>query len=81
MPGDDMKKKTLYEKAQLLKAGQVVEINGDYFQAEKVNEDPFESCCQNCDLDSICRDEVFEVCCEMETAASHFWRLKLAHPL
>lgn len=75
-----MKKKTLYEKAQLLKAGQIVEINGDYFQALKVEKEDFESCCMYCDLDSICRDEVFEVCCEMETAASHFWRLKLAHP-
>lgn len=76
-----MKKKTLYEKVQLLKAGQIVEINGDYFQAVKVDGGAFDSCCQNCDLDSICRDEVFDVCCEMETAASHFWRLKLAHPL
>lgn len=75
-----MKKKTLYEKTQLLKAGQIVEINGDYFQALKVDDTSFESCCEQCDLDSICRDEVFEVCCEMETAASHFWRLKLAHP-
>lgn len=76
-----MKKKTLYEKAQLLKAGQIVEINGDYFRAVKVEGWDFESCCMSCDLDSICRDEVFEVCCEMETAASHFWQLKLAHPL
>lgn len=76
-----MKKKTLYEKAQLLKAGQIVEINGDNFQAVKVEKEDFEPTCMYCDLDSICRDEVFEVCCEMETVASHFWRLKLAHPL
>lgn len=75
-----MNKKTLYEKVQLLKAGQVVEIAGDYFQAVKVDHADFESCCPSCDLDSICHDEVLDVCCEMEGAGSHFWRLKLAHP-
>lgn len=76
-----MKKKTLYEKVQLLKAGQIVEINGDFFQAVKVEDTSSFSCCEQCDLDSICRGDVWDVCCEMETAASHFWRLKLAHPL
>lgn len=76
-----MKEKELYEKVQLLKAGQVVEIDGDWFQAVKVDDADFESCCMKCQLDSICRDDVFEVCCEMETAASHWWYLKLAHPL
>lgn len=75
-----MKQKELYEKVQLLKAGQVVEISGDWFQAVKVDDADFESCCEQCQLDSICRDDVFDVCCEMETAASHWWYLKLAHP-
>lgn len=75
-----MKQKELYEKVQLLKAGQVVEISGDWFQAVKVDNADFESCCEKCELDSICHDDVFEVCCEMETAASHWWYLKLAHP-
>lgn len=78
---DNMKKKTLYEKAELLKAGQIVEINGDWFRAVKVEDWSKQSCCEQCDLDSICRDEVFDVCCEMETAASNHWLLKLAHPL
>lgn len=75
-----MNKKTLYEKAQLLKAGQVVEINGDYFRAVKVDGGTFESCCMDCNLDSICRDEVFKVCCEMETLTVNHWQLRLAHP-
>lgn len=75
-----MKQKELYEKVQLLKAGQVVEISGDWFRALRYsNLDGF-SCCQLCDLDSICHDDVFDVCCEMETASSHNWILKLAHP-
>ena len=75
-----MKQKELYEKVQLLKAGQIVEIAGDWFQAVKVDDADFESCCEKCELDSICHGDVFDVCCEMETAASHWWYLKLAHP-
>lgn len=75
-----MTDKERYQKVQLLKAGQIVEIAGDWFRAVKVEGGAFDSCCQHCDLDSICRGDVFDVCCEMETAASHFWMLKLAHP-
>ena len=74
-----MKKKELYEKVQLLKAGQIVEIAGDWFRAVKIENVDFESVCNLCDLDCICRGDVFDVCCEMETAASHHWMLKLAH--
>lgn len=76
-----MNKKTLYEKAQLLKAGQIVEINADWFRAVKVEGSDIVACCEQCDLDSLCRDEVYDVCCEMETLDSSHWLLKLAHPL
>ena len=76
-----MKEKELYEKVQLLKAGQIVEINNDWFQAVRVDDTDSEPVCMQCDLDSICRGDVFLVCCEMETAASYWWMLKLAHPL
>lgn len=74
-----MKQKELYEKAQLLKAGQVVEIEGNFFRAIHTNIQEELSCCDHCDLDSICRDDVFNVCCEMETKESHGWLLKLAY--
>lgn len=74
-----MTQKEMYKKVQLLKAGQIVEIAGDYFRAVKVDDWDKQSCCQQCDLDSICRDDVFDVCVEMETAGSHHWLLKLAH--
>lgn len=75
-----MKQKELYEKAQLLKAGQVVEIAGDYFRAGHLVHHEESSCCEHCDLDSICRGDVFDVCWEMETLTSHDWLLKLALP-
>lgn len=75
-----MTQKELREKIALLKDGQVVEIAGDFFQALKVDEAGFETCCEQCDLDSICRGDVHVICCEMEDAGSYFWRLKLAHP-
>ena len=74
-----MKQKEIYEKAQLLKAGQVVEIAGDYFRAVQILKLEKSSCCDHCDLDSICRDDVFDVCCAMESLKSHNWMLKLAH--
>ena len=75
-----MTEKDVYKKVQLLKAGQIVEINNDWFQAVRVDDVDFESCCQQCDLDSICRGDVFPICCEPETAASHRWMPKFAHP-
>lgn len=74
-----MEQKELNKKVALLKDGQIVEISGDWFRAVKVENYDKGSCCEQCDLDSICRDDVFDVCCEMETTASHHWLLKLAH--
>lgn len=74
-----MRQKELYKKVQLLKAGQIVEINGDYFRATQVDEWDKKSCCEVCDLDSICRGDVFDVCVEMEAVGSHHWILHLAH--
>lgn len=76
-----MKSREREEKAQLLKAGQIVEIAGDFFRAIKIDDAWNDATCRYCDLDSICRGDVFDVCCEMETLASHRWILKLAHPL
>lgn len=75
-----MKQKELYEKVQLLKAGQVVEIAGDWFQAVKVESADILDTCGQCELDSICRGDVYDVCCEMEMVGNHHWLLKLAHP-
>ena len=76
----EMKQRELQKKVQLLKAGQVVEISGDFFRAVKLNVYPTDIC-EQCDLDSICRGDVLDVCVEMETVRSNGWILKLAHRL
>lgn len=75
-----MKQSELNKKVQLLKAGQVVQIAGDFFQAVQYSSADPTDICMNCDLDSICRGDVLDVCSEMETVRSHGWMLKLAHP-
>lgn len=76
-----MKQRELNKKVQLLKAGQVVQIAGDFFRAIKFDYcDPMDVCAQ-CDLDSICQGDVSRVCSEMDSYGSRHWVLKLAHPV
>lgn len=74
-----MSHKELMSKVALLKSGLIVEISGDTFVAERLSDGCNASPCEVCDLDSICRDDVFNVCCEMETLGSNKWLLRLAH--
>lgn len=76
-----MKQRELYKKVQLLKAGQVVQIADDFFQAVKVPKDSEWNACEWCSLDSICRGDVADVCNEMDWPYFDRWYLKLAHPL
>ena len=75
-----MRQKELREKVALLKDGQIVQIAGDFFRAIKLESDNKRDVCMQCDLDSICHDDVLDVCSEMESVGSHNWILKLAHP-
>ena len=75
-----MRQKELHEKVALLKDGQVVQIAGDFFRAVKLEDVDRTDICTHCDLDSICRDDVLDVCCEMESTRSRGWMLKLSHP-
>ena len=74
-----MRQKELYEKAQLLKAGQVVQIAGDFFRAVKVAEGWEGRACEACDLDSICKGDVKMVCEELDHPLYNRYYLKLAH--
>lgn len=76
-----MKQKELEMKAQLLKAGQIVEIAGDNFYAVKVPESWKYRACELCELDCICRGDVAEVCSALDWPFDDRWYLKLAHPL
>lgn len=75
-----MKPKEIYEKAQLLKAGQVVEISGDWFRAFRVAEGWEGRACEACSLDSICKGDVELVCEELDMPFGNRYYLKLAHP-
>lgn len=73
-----MKQSELSKKVALLKDGQIVQIADNWFRAIKFENGSTIDCCYQCDLDSICRGDVYDVCCEMETVADHHWMLKLA---
>jgi len=74
-----MTQKELNEKVQLLKAGQIVEINADCFQAKRITDWYEVNPCDCCDLDSICRGDVAIVCEAMDYIGKRQWYLKLAH--
>lgn len=76
-----MNQKELNEKAQLLKAGQIVEIAGDWFRACRIPDDWDLRACEACDLDSICRGDVAKVCDELDRPFYSRYYLKLAHPV
>lgn len=75
-----MTQKEIREKAALLKDGQIVEINGDWFRACRVAEDWEWRACEACDLDSICQSDVELVCGELDKPFYDRYYLKLAHP-
>lgn len=74
-----MTQKEKYKKVQLLKAGQIVEISGDNFQAERISDWCKAYPCDYCDLDSICRGDIAIVCEAMDDFGNRRWFLKLAH--
>lgn len=76
-----MKEKEFREKVALLRDGQVVEIEGDCFQAVRLPEDFDGLPCSVCELDSICRNVISTICAELEDFGKSYWYLKLAHPL
>ena len=69
-----MKQKELREKVALLRDGQVVQIEGDFFRAIKLPEYFDDSPCTICELDSI-----RIICDELEGTMEFSWYLKLAH--
>jgi len=74
-----MTQKELYKKVQLLKAGQIVQINGDCFRAHRISDRHITNPCDYCDLDSICRGDVAIVCDAMDDISRRRWYLELAH--
>lgn len=75
-----MKQKELDEKVQLLKAGQIVEINGDSWIAKRLPKDSELELCDCCETDCLCKGDVAEICLAMDDLGSYNWYLTLAHP-
>lgn len=73
-----MKKKEFNQKVALLKAGQIVEINSDFFRAVRCEDEDINPCLDICNLDCICGDEISEICRELDWCSKTQWYLKLA---
>lgn len=74
-----MTQKEIYKKVQLLKAGQIVQINGDCFRAHRISDWYEVNPCDYCDLDCICRGDVATICEVMDNGGKARWFLELAH--
>lgn len=74
-----MTQKELHEKVSLLKDGQVVMIEGDFFRAVRLPDYWQVRACVACDLDSVCRGDVAKVCTELDHPLYTRYYLKLAH--
>lgn len=75
-----MKKKkhqepTLHELAIRLCEGGTVYFEGHFLKAVKVPSGF--SCCDECDLDSICHDTISSLCCECDNYVGEYHLLKL----
>lgn len=75
-----MTQKELYAKVALLRDGQIVQIEGDFYQACKTPDYWEVRACNYCDLDCLCRGDVATVCTELDRPLYTKYYLKLAHP-
>ena len=72
-----MKQKDITSKVALLKAGQAVEIDGNYFTAKRVPEGFIDSPCYLCNVDCRCVEDVCNICNELDTFAKYEYYLHL----
>lgn len=74
-----MKKKTLslHDMAVRLCEGGVVECQGHFIKAEEYYGDVIP--CYDCEMDSICHDDMKELCAECDSLTNSCYLLKLAN--
>lgn len=72
-----MKDKEVNEKVTLLKAGQIVEINGLMFSAKRCIDDEEEFPCRICSVDSACSGDILMICNELDLTSRSMWYLHL----
>lgn len=61
--------------ASLLKHGLAVDIDGTFYKAIQISTEVTETPCHTCPSLKSCSRNVFNVCCEIEDASHHWWRL------
>lgn len=72
-----MNARTLAKKVKLLKAGQIVEINGLLFRAKKVNANDWRFPCDYCNVDCICKGDITKICIELDFLSKYDWYLNI----
>ena len=72
-----MKTREIDEKVALLKDGQIVEIDGLMFSAQRVNPNIYDAPCDICNLDCICRGTIALICAKLDLTSKTTWRLIL----
>lgn len=65
------------EKVQLLRAGQVVEINDLCFRAKSIEVPDGDLECLYCSVDCMCKGDIPEVCMSLETRQRPHWILEI----
>lgn len=73
-----MKKITEHDKAIRLLEGGIVKIGDNWFRLKRFTDDYDGITCQDCELDSICRQEHTDVCAECEAISNQDCCLELA---
>lgn len=72
-----MKTKELMKKVSLLKEGQIVEIDGLYFSAKRIDKSESLIPCHYCNVDCLCKGNIVEVCAELDFFSKYDWCLNL----
>lgn len=72
-----MNPKELVKKVALLKAGQIVEIDGLLFSAWRINDEDPQTPCLYCNVDCLCHGDVAQVCTELDFLSKSVWYLHL----
>ena len=73
-----MKKVTEHDKAIRLLEGDIVEIDANWFRLKRFPDGYYGNSCEECELDSICRQEHTDICGECEAISNQRCMLELA---
>lgn len=74
-----MRVSEIEKKALLLRGGQSVELNADWYRAVSVAVKYAHERCYLCDVDCLCVDDVADTCEWLNMMSNKFYCLTLAH--